>query len=94
MDAAHGNFYVCGYAADGTVDMPPAFMSGEKAAETGRPIYGFENLNLPRYTRLNETECLYPAVVKSAEKGGGSLSALYVKRPQAEEERLSRLKKI
>jgi len=95
VDAAHGNFYVCGYAADGACNLQPCCLSLQAVEELKRPVYGFEELPFNGYTRLNVSECLYPAVLaKIAEGGEGGLFALYVKRSQAEEERAARLRKV
>ena len=76
VDAMHGNYYVCGLTA------------------LNRPVYGFEELPLPDYTALDAGACLYPAVCEREKRGvdGGALRALYVKKPQAEEEREARKK--
>ena len=94
VDAAHANFYVCGYTAEGVCNLAPCYLSGEELAAKGLPVYGFEDLPLPRYKKLNAADCLYPAVLKAAEKAeeDGGLHALYVKKSQAEEEREARLK--
>ncbi len=89
IDAAHGNYYVCGYKADGTKDTEPCFLSRERVEAFKRPVYGYEELELPDYFKLNVKDCLLPAAEICAEKGG-KLSALYVKKSQAEEEREAR----
>lgn len=91
IDALHGNYYTCGYAAGGVCNLSPCCLSEEEIIKSARPVYGTEELNLPLYTRLDPAKCLVPAVIKSAEKGGGALSALYVKKSQAEEEREKRI---
>ena len=91
IDALHGNYYVCGYTAQGVCDLPPCCLSTEEVSSYGRPVYGTEELTLPKYTRLEPEKCLVPAVVKAAGVGGGALSALYVKKSQAEEEREKRI---
>lgn len=92
IDAAHGNFYTCGYSSEGEQNLSPRCISGEEVAALGLPVFGFEELALPNYKKLNPKDCLYPAVCKLAEEGaGGGLHALYVKKSQAEEERLARL---
>lgn len=91
IDALHGNFYVCGYNAQGVCDLPPCCLSEAEIITLARPVYGTEELNLPLYTRLDAGKCLVPAVLKAAEVGGGALSALYVRKSQAEEERERRI---
>ncbi|MDE7380207.1 MAG: tRNA (adenosine(37)-N6)-threonylcarbamoyltransferase complex dimerization subunit type 1 TsaB [Clostridia bacterium] len=90
IDAAHGNYYVCGYTREGVCDVKPCCISADKVAKYGRPVFGFEELDLPLYTRINAGECLYNAALK-CEEAGGELQALYVKKSQAEEEREARL---
>ena len=91
IDALHGNYYVCGYTAEGVCDVQPCCLSTEEIIKLARPVYGTEELTLPLYTRLDAEKCLVPAVTKAAEVGGGALSALYVKKSQAEEERERRI---
>lgn len=94
VDAMHGNYYVCGYDREGVCNFPPACLSGEELTALNRPVYGFEELPLPDYTALDAGACLYPAVCEREKRGvdGGALRALYVKKPQAEEEREARKK--
>ena len=89
IDAMHGNFYVCGYDYEGAQNVEPCYLSGEQLVKMGKPVYGFEELDLPLYTKLSVKDCLYPAVVKCADRGG-DLRALYVKKSQAEEERAAK----
>ena len=92
IDALHGNYYVCGYSADGKCNLPPCCLSTKEIIRLARPVYGTEEAALPLYTRLEPAKCLVPAVLKAAESGGGALSALYVKKSQAEEERERRIR--
>ena len=91
VDALHGNYYVCGYTAEGKCDLPPCCLSSGELTALNRPVYGTEELPLPQYTRLSPEKCLVPAVMRAAESGGGALAALYVKKSQAEEEREKRV---
>lgn len=91
LDALHGNYYVCGYAAEGGCNLSPCCISEAELIALGKPVYGREELPLPLYTRLEPEKCLVSAAVKAAESGGGTLSALYVKKSQAEEEREKRI---
>ncbi|MCM1545740.1 MAG: tRNA (adenosine(37)-N6)-threonylcarbamoyltransferase complex dimerization subunit type 1 TsaB [Clostridiales bacterium] len=91
IDALHGNYYVCGYAADGSCDLPPRYVSAEELIALGRPVYGTEELDLPLYTKFSPEKCLVPAVLAAKMKGGGEPTALYVKKSQAEEEREKRI---
>lgn len=90
VDAAHGNYYVCGYSARGLCNIQPCFLPYEKLVENRRPIYGFEDLPLPDYTKLEAKDCLCTAVEAACGDNGG-VHALYVKKSQAEEERAARL---
>ena len=92
IDALHGNYYVCGYGADGVCNLTPRCLSTDEVTKLARPVYGVEELTLPLYTRLSPEKCLVPAVLKAAENGGGALAALYVKKSQAEEEREKRIR--
>lgn len=93
VDAAHGNFYVCGYSYTGEQNLAPCYLSLDEVEKLARPVYGFEDLHFSLYTKLSAEKCLYPAILKCGDKCGG-LSALYVKKSQAEEERLKRLGKV
>lgn len=87
IDAAHGYYYVCGYGADKEITLPPCYLSGEAVAALGAPLYGFEPLPLKNYTRLCIKDCLYGAVCAAAGRAGSTISALYVRKSQAEEAR-------
>ncbi|MGN0806785.1 MAG: tRNA (adenosine(37)-N6)-threonylcarbamoyltransferase complex dimerization subunit type 1 TsaB [Candidatus Coproplasma sp.] len=88
IDAAHDHYYVCGYTAQGVCDLPPCYISKEALEGLNRPIYGFEELELPEYNRVEISACLAPAAKGCAKEG---VYALYVRKSQAEEERISRL---
>lgn len=90
IDAAHGRFYVSGYTSSGEQDIAPCYMAKDDLVALGRPIYGFEELSLPAYTRLDPADCLQ-SIAPSLAEGKGDLAALYVRRSQAEEERAKRL---
>lgn len=87
IDAAHGHFYCCGYGAGKSVFLPPCYLSRESALAYGLPFFGFEELDLPNYNKLDAGDCLYGAV--RALEGGISdeICALYVRKSQAEEGR-------
>ena len=93
IDAAHGNFYACGYKASGVCDIQPQFLKKEQVEKLNRPVFGFEELDFENYTRLKVEDCLLHAVRFFCEKKGrrGGMEALYVKKSQAEEERAARL---
>lgn len=95
IDAAHDNFYACGYKPSGVCDISPRFLKKEQVEALNRPVFGFEELDFAGYTRLNVRSCLLPAVRFFCEKQerSGGLDALYIKKSQAEEERAARLAK-
>jgi len=86
IDAAHGNFYVCGYGADNKENLSPRYMPAEEINSSGKPVYGFEDLPLLNYIRIDAEGCLLPCA-RAAEGKEAGLTALYVKKSQAEEER-------
>lgn len=85
IDAAHGHYYVCGYGADNKLDA--CYLSAEQVKKLGAPLYGFEDLTLPHYKKLEIKDCLYPAVLKSRARLSDKMQALYVRKSQAEEGR-------
>lgn len=87
VDAAHGHYYVCGYGCDGRQKIAPSYLSSEEVQAFCLPVYGFEELALPRYTRLNAADCLCGAVMRSENNVSDCISALYVRKSQAEEGR-------
>lgn len=89
IDAAHGYYYVCGYTADGICDIQPCYISKEALVGLNRPIYGFEDMDLTDYHKVEIRDCLAPAAASSCAKEG--VYALYVRKSQAEEERIARL---
>ena len=84
IDAAHSHFYAQGF---GNNAFPPAYLSLEEVQKLGCPLYGFEELPLSDYTRLDVKDCLYPAILKSEGNLSDDISALYVRKSQAEEGR-------
>ena len=87
IDAMHGMYYVCGYDKDKKVCVPPCYISGEKVRELNVPVYGFEQLPLDNYTKLNAGDCLYNAVCALSDNLTDTIHALYVRKSQAEEAR-------
>lgn len=86
IDAAHGNFYVCGYDSENRENLSPRYMSGKELEVSGKPIYGFEELTISNYKKIDVAGCLIPCAKALAQREAG-LHALYVKKSQAEEER-------
>lgn len=87
IDAAHGHYYVCGYGKDKKITLEPCYMSAEQVLSLPHPLYGFEQLPLLNYTRLNASECLFNAVRLNEGMLSSEMSALYVRKSQAEEGR-------
>lgn len=85
IDAAHSHYYVCGFNKDRRITLQPSYMSAEQVEALNGNLYGFENLNLPNYTKLEISGCLYPAVEQNKTKLSRDMSALYVRKSQAEE---------
>lgn len=87
IDAMHGSFYVCGYSGDGKVIFPPSYMSGENVSALSAPLYGFEDLPLSNYKKVDTVHNLYPAVSANSSRLSEDICALYVRKSQAEENR-------
>ena len=87
IDAAHSHYYVCGYGKDGSVTLEPCYMSAEEVCALGGRLYGFEELELPDYFKLEISGCLEPAVEANKTKLSNDMTALYVRKSQAEEGR-------
>lgn len=84
IDAAHSHFYVKGY---GEKAFAPAYLSLGEVEKLGCPLYGFEDLPLKNYTKLEIKDCLPVAVGKSEGNLSEDITALYVRKSQAEEGR-------
>lgn len=91
IDAGRGSYYVCGYAvaADGTkaVAVQPCYMSGESVSALNAPLYGFEDLPLANYVKIDIKNSLRPAVCANKAHLTDEIYALYVRKSQAEENR-------
>ncbi len=87
IDAAHSHYYVCGFDREKNVILDPCYMSEEEVENLDGNKYGFEDLPLSDYTKLDIKNCLYPAVMANSAKKSGSMQALYVRKSQAEENR-------
>ena len=84
IDAAHSHFYVKGYGKNA---FAPAYLSLDDVNGIGCPLYGFEDLPLKNYTKLEIKDCLPVAIGKSESNLTDDISALYVRKSQAEEGR-------
>ncbi len=87
IDAMHGMYYLCGYGADKKVNISPCYVSGDYINSLGVPVYGFEELPLENYTKLNAGDCLFNAVCALSDNLTDTVHALYVRKSQAEEAR-------
>lgn len=85
IDAAHGYFYIKGY---GAAESEPSYKSAEEVNALPFKKYGFEQLSLSDYSRVEIKDCLKSAVEGCLKKGfTPDISALYVRKSQAEEGR-------
>ena len=87
IDAAHDHFYVCGYGEGRKITLEPSYMGLEQVLSLKFPLFGFEQLPLKNYTRLKADECLFNAVKLNENNLSNEMSALYVRKSQAEEGR-------
>ena len=86
IDAAHSHYYVCGYGKDRKVTLAPCYLSEEEVKRLGN-LYGFEDLPLENYKKIEIKTCLYPAVLAKSGSATDKMEALYVRKSQAEENR-------
>lgn len=88
IDAGRGSYYACGYADGGkTVILQPCYLSGESVSALKFPLYGFEDLPLSHYKKVDIKNCLHPAVCANSARLTDDIHALYVRKSQAEERR-------
>ena len=87
IDAAHSHYYVCGFGKNGSVTLEPSYMDEESVRALGGKLYGFEELCFDGYTRLDAGECLLAAVEANKQNFSAEMTALYVRKSQAEENR-------
>ena len=86
IDAAHSHYYVCGFDRDKKITLEPCYLSRDEVEKLS-PLYGFEDLQLKNYKKLEIEKCLYPAVLKCSAFKSNRMQALYVRKSQAEEGR-------
>lgn len=91
IPAGRGNFYVCAFGDGKEIAVPPACVGEEtlSALAAEYPVYAFEPLPVP-YTPADPAAGLLAAVRAAAPEEFGPLGAVYLRRSQAEEERLRR----
>lgn len=84
IDAMHGKYYVCSFDRDKNVVFPPSYVPGEEVVKMNN-LYSFEELPF-RCKRADMAQGLLNAVLRKSERGEfGELSALYIRKSQAEE---------
>ena len=86
IDAAHSHYYVCGFDRDKNVILEPCYLSEEETQKKGN-LYGFEELPLKNYKKVDIKNCLYSAVKAKSSLKSKRMDALYVRKSQAEENR-------
>ena len=86
IDAAHSHYYVCGFGKDREVILQPCYLSEEQVRKFGK-LYGFEDLTLTNYKKVEIKDCLFRAVLKKSASFSNRMEALYVRKSQAEENR-------
>lgn len=86
IDAGHDYYYACVYEG-GVQTLAPCYLSRERVEGLNKKIVGFENLNLTNYTQISLEGCLYKAVMSKPDLVCKDISALYVRKSQAEENR-------
>lgn len=87
IDAAHSHYYACGFNRDKKVILEPSYLSEAEVEKLGAKKYGFEDLPLRNYVKLDIRNCLYPAVIAKSALKSDKMQALYVRKSQAEENR-------
>ena len=87
IDAAHSHYYVCGFGPDKEVVLEPCYLSEAEVERLEAKKYGFEDLPLKNYSKLDIVNCLYTAVIAKSAFASYTMQALYVRKSQAEENR-------
>ena len=85
IDAMRGYYYYAGYSPEGRMTQAPCYLPAAEVEGMGVPLYGFEELPLPQYTRMKVEDCLFNAVCAARVGERNGLHALYVRKSQAEE---------
>ena len=91
IPAGRGHYYVCGFADDKSVCLAPEYADEARLEALSREfgVYAFEELPVP-YTKADVALGLMRAAEGADEKDFGQIGAFYLKKSQAEEERLAR----
>ena len=95
MDALHGNYYACGFDERKNKILPPAYLSEKEVLRLigeGYVPYSMEELPLSAKAAVGKAdpvEGLKRAIAALSKDAGnfGELSALYIRKSQAEENR-------
>lgn len=91
VDALHGYYYACGFDGRKKMTYAPAYLSAEEvltvAKEGGYTLYALTELPLDGVRTVSPAEGLARAVetLSKDEKNFGALTALYIRKSQAEE---------
>lgn len=86
IDAAHGHYYAAAYN-NKECSVQPCYMSEEEVNEINLPVFGFEDLSFQNYTKLKIENLLYPTICRIERQLTDDITALYVRKSQAEEGR-------
>ncbi len=88
IPAGRDFYYVCGFAEDKSISLSPAYVSGGRLARLAEeyPVYAYAPLPVP-YAKADPAAGLLRAVEGAKEGDFGDISAFYLKKSQAEEER-------
>ena len=84
IDAAHSHFYAKGY---GKNEFSPSYLSIDEVEKLDCPKYGFEDLPLNNYHKVDVKNCLPAAIDRAKGNLSADIAALYVRKSQAEEGR-------
>lgn len=92
IPAGRGFYYACGYGEDKSVCMAPAYIDGEKltALAAENAVYSFAPVPVP-YCKADPAAGLARAIASAKAEDFGPISAFYLKKSQAEEEREAKL---
>lgn len=94
VPAGRGFYYVCGFAEDRSVLLPPRFVGGEELAKLAGEYEVVAHAPMPvPYTRADPAAGLAAAAEAAGEERLGDIAALYVRKSQAEEERAARMER-
>ncbi len=91
VPAGRGNYYVCGFEKDKSICFPPSYVGEEQLKELAKtfPVYAYEPVPVA-YTQADPAAGLMRAAESAKAEEFGELGAFYLKKSQAEEERLAK----